>query len=87
MRVIHVVGTADTKGEELAYLRDLIVAGGQQALIVDLGTRTPSVRSMFRQRTSHPATRTAQARCWAETIANRGIGNVCRFFAMVPPAQ
>ena len=43
MRVIHVVGTADTKGEELAYLRDLIVAGGQQALIVDLGTRTPSV--------------------------------------------
>lgn len=43
MRVIHVVGTADTKGEELAYLHDLIVAGGQQALIVDLGTRTPSV--------------------------------------------
>lgn len=43
MRVIHVVGTADTKGEELAYLRDLITAGGQQAVIVDLGTRTPSI--------------------------------------------
>ncbi len=43
MRVIHVVGTADTKGKELAYLRDLIVAGGQQARIVDVGTRTPSI--------------------------------------------
>ena len=41
--MIQVVGTADTKGEELAYLRDLIVAGGGQARIVDLGTRAPSV--------------------------------------------
>ena len=40
--MIHVVGTADTKGEELAYLRDLIAAGGQQAVIVDIGTRAPS---------------------------------------------
>ena len=43
MRVIYVVGTADTKGEELAYLRDLIEAGGQRAVIVDLGTRSPSI--------------------------------------------
>lgn len=43
MRRIHVVGTADTKGEELAYLRDQIVAAGGRALIVDVGTTTPSI--------------------------------------------
>ncbi len=43
MALIHVVGTADTKGEELAYLRGLIVAGGQEAVIVDLGTRHPGI--------------------------------------------
>ncbi|XDA99087.1 Tm-1-like ATP-binding domain-containing protein [Sulfitobacter sp. LCG007] len=41
--LIHVVGTADTKGEELAYLRDLVLAGGARAVVVDLGTRRPSV--------------------------------------------
>jgi uncharacterized protein (UPF0261 family) len=39
---IYVAGTADTKGEELAYLRDLLVAGGQPAVLVDLSTRTAS---------------------------------------------
>ena len=43
LRVVHVVGTADTKGEELAYLRDLIAAAGQEAVIVDLGIRTPTI--------------------------------------------
>ena len=43
MRVIHVVGTADTKGEELAYIRDLIAAGGQRAMVVDIGTRAPRI--------------------------------------------
>ncbi len=43
MPLIHVVGTADTKGEELTYLRDLIAAGGGEARLVDLGTRTPTV--------------------------------------------
>ena len=43
MPLIHVAGTADTKGEELAYLRDLLTAGGQKAVIVDLGTRPPAV--------------------------------------------
>lgn len=40
---IHIAGTADTKGEELAYIRDLIRARGHQALIVDLGTRSPTI--------------------------------------------
>ncbi|MBL9053442.1 MAG: Tm-1-like ATP-binding domain-containing protein [Tabrizicola sp.] len=43
MKVIHIAGTCDTKGEEIAYLRDLIVAAGQPAVIVDLGTHAPSI--------------------------------------------
>jgi len=43
MAVTHVVGTSDTKGEELAYIRDAITAAGGRAIIVDLGTRAPSI--------------------------------------------
>ncbi len=43
MRAIHVAGTADTKGEELAYLRDLIASEGQPVVVVDLGIRTPGI--------------------------------------------
>ncbi|WP_137113109.1 Tm-1-like ATP-binding domain-containing protein [Rhodobacter sp. SY28-1] len=44
MRTIHVAGTCDTKGEEIAYLRDLILARGQAVTVVDLGTRAPTIR-------------------------------------------
>jgi uncharacterized protein (UPF0261 family) len=44
LKHIHVVGTADTKGEELAYLAELIRAAGASALIVDVGTREPTIR-------------------------------------------
>ena len=44
MRTIHVAGTCDTKGEEIAYLRDLILARGQSVTVVDLGTRAPTIR-------------------------------------------
>jgi uncharacterized protein (UPF0261 family) len=44
VKAIHIAGTCDTKGEELGFLRDLIVAAGQRAVIVDLGTRAPSIR-------------------------------------------
>jgi uncharacterized protein (UPF0261 family) len=40
--VILVAGTCDTKGEEIAYLRDLIRTSGQAVSIVDLGTRPPA---------------------------------------------
>jgi uncharacterized protein (UPF0261 family) len=40
---IYVVGTADTKGEELLFLRDEIVRAGGTPLIVDVGTRPPNV--------------------------------------------
>jgi uncharacterized protein (UPF0261 family) len=36
---IYVVGTADTKGEELAYLADTIAAAGAAVTRVDVGTR------------------------------------------------
>lgn len=39
MKRIYVVGTADTKGEELAYLADAIAATGAAITRVDVGTR------------------------------------------------
>ncbi|MBN9071703.1 MAG: Tm-1-like ATP-binding domain-containing protein [Rhizobiales bacterium] len=39
MRSIYVVGTADTKGDELAYLADCIAATGMAVTRVDVGTR------------------------------------------------
>jgi len=40
---IYVVGTADTKGEELAYLVEIIGAAGGSPLVVDVGTGAPSM--------------------------------------------
>lgn len=40
---IYVVGTADTKGEELAYLQRLIADAGAVPVLVDVGTRTPTI--------------------------------------------
>ncbi len=44
MKRIHVVGTADTKGEELAFLAERIAAAGGTPLIVDVGIGAPSIR-------------------------------------------
>jgi uncharacterized protein (UPF0261 family) len=43
MRRIYVVGTADTKGEELAYLAARIAEAGGHPFRVDVGTRAASV--------------------------------------------
>jgi uncharacterized protein (UPF0261 family) len=43
MARIHVVGTADTKGEELAFLAECIAAAGAQPVVVDVGIREPPV--------------------------------------------
>ena len=40
---IYVVGTCDTKGDELAYVRGLIRDAGVRAILVDVGTRAPAV--------------------------------------------
>jgi uncharacterized protein (UPF0261 family) len=37
---LYVVGTCDTKGAELAYVRDLIVAQGVPVVLVDVSTQT-----------------------------------------------
>ena len=42
MSSIYLVGTADTKGEELAYLRAILAKGHPHIRSVDLGTRPPS---------------------------------------------
>jgi uncharacterized protein (UPF0261 family) len=41
MERIYIVGTADTKGEELSYTAREIAAAGGTPLIVDVGTRQP----------------------------------------------
>ncbi len=41
---VYVVGTADTKGEELAYLAGVVAGAGARACTVDVGTREPAVR-------------------------------------------
>ena len=43
MKRIYVVGTADTKGEELAFLADAIAASGAAIVRVDVGTRSATV--------------------------------------------
>ncbi|MCV3207525.1 Tm-1-like ATP-binding domain-containing protein [Mesorhizobium sp. YC-39] len=43
MKRIYLVGTADTKGEELAFLADAITATGAAVVRVDVGTRTATI--------------------------------------------
>ena len=43
MGTIYVVGTADTKGAELAFLAERVRAAGGAALVFDVGTRPPTV--------------------------------------------
>jgi uncharacterized protein (UPF0261 family) len=40
---IYVIGTADTKGEELAYLGRLVTEAGGEKVLVDVGTREPTI--------------------------------------------
>ncbi|RVA89089.1 UPF0261 family protein, partial [Mesorhizobium sp. M7A.F.Ca.CA.004.01.1.1] len=43
MKRIYVAGTADTKGEELAFLADAITAAGALVCRVDVGTRDATI--------------------------------------------
>ena len=43
MKRIYVVGTADTKGAELQFLRERIVALGGSPVVVDIGTRQSTI--------------------------------------------
>ena len=51
VKAIHVAGTCDTKGEEIAYLRDIMVSAGQPVVVVDLGIRTPTIQPDISART------------------------------------
>jgi len=58
MKHIHVVGTADTKGEELGYLRAAVAEAGGLPLVVDVGIRAPSCDvdvARMEVAASHPA--------------------------------
>ncbi|PAQ08981.1 Tm-1-like ATP-binding domain-containing protein [Mesorhizobium temperatum] len=43
MKRVYVVGTADTKGEELAFLSDAVAATGAAVARIDVGTRNATV--------------------------------------------
>jgi uncharacterized protein (UPF0261 family) len=43
MKRVYIIGTADTKGPELLYIKALVEAAGPPALLVDVGTREPTV--------------------------------------------
>lgn len=40
---VYVVGTADTKGEEMAFLAGVIRAAGRSVATIDVGTRKPAI--------------------------------------------
>lgn len=40
---VFVVGTCDTKGAELAFVKQLVESAGASALLVDVGTRAPTI--------------------------------------------
>jgi uncharacterized protein (UPF0261 family) len=44
MKRVYVVGTADTKGEELAYVKARVAEMGLPSLVVDVGTRGPTIK-------------------------------------------
>ena len=43
MKRVYVVGTADTKGEEIAFLSDRVAEAGLPVLRIDVGTRQPTI--------------------------------------------
>ena len=45
MKRIYVVGTADTKGEELAFVVSCVAEAGGAAVLVDVGTRTARTKA------------------------------------------
>ncbi len=47
MKRIYIVGTADTKGEELIFLRDLVAGTGFPCALVDVGTRAAKIQADF----------------------------------------
>ena len=42
MKKVYVVGTCDTKGDELAYAKAAILSAGAEALLIDVGTQGAS---------------------------------------------
>lgn len=42
MKTVIVIGTADTKGPELAYLKEQVISSGCQALLMDVGVHNQS---------------------------------------------
>ena len=87
MPAIHVVGTADTKGEELAFLAARIRAAGGQPLVVDVGTGQPTIVPDIAASTvaSHGGPDTAAA--LASGDRGRAVAAMAEAFAAFAPEQ
>ena len=79
----YVVGTIDTKGEELRYVRNLIEEAGIPALLVDVGPRSRTPAAMSAVQRSPPIIRrilrfraTATIENLKADLAGRAIGRL-----------
>ena len=83
---VLLVGTLDTKGVEVAYVRELLREGGVECLVVDAGVQgTPPYRGDVTREevfaaagTTLAAVRSAGDRGQAVTAAARGAASLCR---------
>ena len=72
MAKVYVVGTMDTKGEELRFAAECVRRAGAAPVLVDVGTKGPAGPAPTWPRRRSPRTiRTARAPCWASTTAAR----------------
>jgi uncharacterized protein (UPF0261 family) len=83
--VIFLIGTLDTKGQEIAFVRRLLVQQGVEALVVDAGVREPvfqpdvsSAELYAAAGTSLEAVRQANDRGKAIEAAARGAAEIAR---------
>ena len=86
-RHIHVVGTADTKGEELAFLADCIRAAGGHPLIVDVGIGKPDIQPDIAAATVAAAGPVGTAEALASGDRGRAVAAMAEAFAAFAPRQ
>ena len=81
---IFVVGTADTKGEELAYLRAAVAEAGRAPIVVDVGIGPPRCDVDIVQRGRRPSfplahflgstDRGGLSKCGYQSTSAKGLG-------------
>jgi Uncharacterised protein family (UPF0261) len=68
---VYIVGTADTKGPELLYIKALVEGAGAPAVLVDIGTRASGIPvdvSAAAVAAAHPTTAVQRSRRWVRPL-------------------